>query len=483
MKERLSRALPYSNPEEGQVSPSESGINLANEFPELRSRNIDFLINEGDESAGYRQGSFGKTRDPAGIYLKELLAFPLLTREGEVEIAKKIESGKQEILSAALDCPIVIKEVIRLGMDLRAGRMELKELINEVDEEGATVEEKELHRTRALSLIDKIRRARDRIQTLQRRMRDEETGAAKKKIQSEIDEKKTEIFEAFGRINLRERQISLIVQKLKRQEGKEKNGLPLDHLRRTIRAIEDGETRVREGKNEFINGNLRLVVSIARKYSNRGLSFLDLIQEGNIGLIRAIDKYAYQKGYKFATYASWWIRQAMVRALFEQARIIHIPVYITEVINQLNRTIQELVREHGREPMLGEIAEGMGLSLEEVHRLIEIAKSPISLETPIGDEGDSRLGDFIEDKEGVSPQDAVVSSHLASWTRRVLSTLSEREEKILRMRFGIGMKQEYTLEEIGWDIGVSRERVRQIENKAIRRLKHFTRANKLKEFH
>ena len=466
--------------EEVRVSSDELDIDVVSEFPGLRTENVSIPTNEEHEFAENRQDSSRKTQDPVGIYLKELWAFPLLTRDGEVEIAKRIESGKQEILSAALNCPIVVREVIKLGRDLRAGRIELKELTNEADDEETTFEEENIHKKRVLSLIDKIRKGEDRIQALRRRMRDGEKGAPKKKIQLEIDEKKAEIFEAFRSLNLRERQISLIVQKLKRQEAKREDG---DRLRKTIRAIENGETKVREGRSEFVKGNLRLVVSIARKYLNRGLSFLDLIQEGNIGLMRAVDKFDYQKGYKFATYATWWIRQAVTRAIMEQARIIHIPVYMTEVINQLHRTIQELVREFGREPTLEEIAERMGLSLDKVQKVIKIAKSPISLETPIGEEGDSRLEDFIEDKEGVSPQDAAVSSHLARWTQKVLSTLNKREEKILRMRFGIGMEQEYTLEEVGWDIGVSRERIRQIEEKALRKLKHFSRANKLKEFH
>ena len=441
---------------------------------------MSISTNEEHEFAEYSQESSRKALDPVGIYLKELWAFPLLSREGEVEIAKRIESGRQEILSAALNCPIVVREVIKLGRDVRDGRIELKELTNEADDEETTFEEENTHKKGVLGLIDKIRKGEDRIQALRRRMRDAEKGAPKKKIQLEIDEKKAEIFEAFRSLNLRERQINIIVQKLKRQEAKREDG---DRLSKTIRAIENGETKVREGRSEFVKGNLRLVVSIARKYLNRGLSFLDLIQEGNLGLMRAVDKFDYQRGYKFATYATWWIRQAVTRAIMEQGRIIHIPVYMTEVINQLHRALQELVREFGREPTLEEIAERMGLSLDKVQKVIKIAKSPISLETPIGEEGDSRLQDFIEDKEGVSPQDAAVSSHMVRWTQKVLSTLNKREEKILRMRFGIGMEQDYTLEEVGWDIGVSRERIRQIEEKALRKLKHFSRANKLKEFH
>ena len=480
MKELVSRTLPDMRQEEVRISSDELDIDVISEFPGLRTENVSIPTNEEHEFTQNRQDSSRKAQDPVGIYLKELWAFPLLSRDGEVEIAKRIESGRQEILSAALNCPIVVREVIKLGQDLRAGRIELKELTNEGEDEETTFEEINIHKKRVLGLIDRIRKGDDRIQVLRRRMRDAEKGASKKKVQLEIDKKKAEIFEAFRSLNLKERQINIIVQKMKLQEAKREDG---DRLRKTIRAIENGETKVREGRSEFVKGNLRLVVSIARKYLNRGLSFLDLIQEGNLGLMKAVDKFDHQRGYKFATYATWWIRQAVTRAIMEQARIIHIPVYMTEVINQLHRTIQELVRKFGREPTLEEIAETMGLSLDKVQKAIKIAKSPISLETPIGEEGDSRLQDFIEDKEGVSPQDAAVSSHMVRWTHKVLSTLNKREEKVLRMRFGIGMEQEYTLEEVGWDIGVSRERIRQIEEKALRKLKHFSRANKLKEFH
>jgi RNA polymerase primary sigma factor len=259
-------------------------------------------------------------------------------------------------------------------------------------------------------------------------------------------------------------------------------GLSSDQLKKALRAIEAGEAKAKEAKSEMVKANLRLVISIARRYINRGLQFLDLIQEGNIGLMKAVDKFEYQRGYKFGTYATWWIRQAMTRAIADQARTIRIPVHMIEIINKLNRTSRTLVQEMGREPTLDEIAEKMGVSLDKVQKIIKITKKPISLETPIGEEEDSRLEDFIEDKEMISPQDAAISSNLVKQTQKVLSTLNEREEKILRMRFGIGEKHDHTLEEVGQEFDVTRERIRQIEEKALRKLKHSSRANKLRSF-
>jgi RNA polymerase primary sigma factor len=259
-------------------------------------------------------------------------------------------------------------------------------------------------------------------------------------------------------------------------------GFSQDRLKVALRAIEAGETKTREAKSELIKANLRLVISIARRYLNRGLAFLDLIQEGNIGLMKAVDKFEYRKGYKFGTYATWWIRQAITRAIADQARTIRIPVHMIEVINKLNRTSRLLVQQIGREPTLEEIAKEMGVSLDHVQKVLKIGKKTISLETPIGEEEDSRLQDFIEDKGSLSPQDAAINSNLVKQTQKVLSTLNKREEKILRMRFGIGEKKDHTLEEVGEDFNVTRERIRQIEEKALRKLKHSSRAEKLRSF-
>ncbi|MGZ3513090.1 MAG: RNA polymerase sigma factor RpoD, partial [Thermodesulfobacteriota bacterium] len=358
---------------------------------------------------------------------------------------------------------------------------------------------------KVLNLINRIQRGEERIRILQGELRLRNKEVPKRKIQEEILKKRAKILDAFKQINLREKQINRIVQNLKqwdiriekairemdrtarrvkRKVGKleVECGLSSDQIKETVRAIEKGEANAKEAKSELVKANLRLVISIARRYLNRGLQFLDLIQEGNIGLMKAVDKFEYQRGYKFGTYATWWIRQAITRAITDQARTIRIPVHMNDIINKLNRTSRTLVQQMGREPTLEEIAEKMGMSLDKVQKVFKIVKTPISLETPIGEEEDSRLEDFIEDKEAISPQDAAISSNMAKRIQKVLSTLNEREEKILRMRFGIGEKHDHTLGEVGQHFELTRERIRQIEDKALRKLRHSSRADKLMSF-
>ncbi len=521
------------------ILPDDLDIDVANEFPALKLGEEEILPREEEEPAGPEGEVFARGTDPVRIYLMEMGSFSLLTREGEVELAKKIESGQRDVMSVVLNCPIAIKEIIHLGEALRNGRVGIKDITSEIDEDETSAEEKQLQKKRVLALIHKMQKGTEAVRSLEKDLKARKKAASKKKIEAQIAKKRGEIFDAFRGIHLKERQINRIIEKLKHwnmwmekasrearkydeelslsvQRGRKASrsrakttrrlkdlgevrkmvrtlrkeigkmeaecGLSAAQLKQALKAIEASEAKTREAKSELVKANLRLVISIARRYINRGLHFLDLIQEGNIGLMKAVDKFEYQRGYKFGTYATWWIRQAITRAIADQARTIRIPVHMIEIINKLNRTSRNLVQQMGREPTLEEIAEKMGMSLDKVQKIIKIARKPISLETPMGEEEDSRLEDFIEDKEVVSPQDAAISSSMASQIKRVLSTLSKREEQILRMRFGIGEKHDHTLEEVGQDFNVTRERIRQIEVKALKKLKHYSRAKKLKSF-
>jgi len=552
LKERVSkRSYPWEQNLISPIPPEELDVDVSADLPGLQLRNEieSDLPKEGEEVIENELEVFRRTLDPVRIYLREMGSFPLLTREGEVEIAKRIERGRQEVINAVFNCPIAVKEVIHLGEGLRAERIKIREVTNEIDDEETNVLENRIQKKRVLNLIRKIQKGEESIRFLLKKWNAYNKGPLRKKIWEQICRKQAEIFDSFKRINLRENQILRMVQTLKEwniriereqrelkkyekfilsnQEGRGsfgKNrkpikgkspssvqaglgrndveemtqvarairrkisrleadcGLSSAQLKEALRAIETGESRAREAKNELIKGNLRLVISIAKRYMNRGLQFLDLIQEGNIGLMKAVDKFEYQRGYKFGTYATWWVRQAITRAIAEQARTIRLPVHMVEVINKLNRISRILVQQIGREPSLEEIAKKMGVSLEHLQKILKITKKPISLETPIGDDEESRLEDFIEDEKGISPHDAAINSNLVKQTRKVLSTLNKREEKILRMRFGIGEKHDHTLEEVGQDFNVTRERIRQIEAKALRKLKHSSRAEKLRSF-
>jgi len=556
LKERVPKRSYRSESRQGRdedtlVPSDELDVDVASEFPGLKVENENVQAREEEEVVEHEPETFGRAKDPVLIYLKEVGSLPLLTREGEVEIAKRIERGKRDVLSVVLSSPIGIREIINLGGALHNGKIEVSEVTNEVDDEETDLEKEQTQKKRVLNLINKIQRGEERIRILQGGLRSENKEVPKKKIREQIWKKQIKIFDTFKRINLREQQINRIAQKLKQRDiqmekavrevrkyeedlgisvqearkslkmikekvpqrspfsmaevriklknWKEMNriardvnrkvcrmelecGLSSDQIKRAVKAIEKGEALAKEAKSEMVKANLRLVISIARRYINRGLQFLDLIQEGNIGLMKAVDKFEYQRGYKFGTYATWWIRQAITRAIIDQARTIRIPVHMNDIINKLNRTSRTLVQENGREPTLEEIAKRMGMPLDNVEKVFKITKRPVSLETPIGEEGDGRLEDFIEDKEVISPQDTAISSNMAKQIQKVLSTLNEREEKILRMRFGIGETHDHTLGEVGQYFELTRERIRQIEEKALRKLKQSSRASKLKSF-